>query len=71
MAGIHTHAAFDSCCQVGNNDFSPTDINNMKGKSYLSYLVTPRGYVRRYDPSDESNIVVYKDVPYDPKYPRR
>lgn len=42
------------------------DLNN-----WINYLVTPLGTVRKYDPADGSDIIIYFDVPYDSNHPGR
>ena len=39
--------------------------------TWLRYLVTPLGTVRRYNPSDGSNIIIYKNAPFDPYHPKK
>jgi len=64
VAEIHTHGAYSP--GYHNDVFSSADINN-----YVNYLVTPLGTVRKYDPADKSDIIIYYDAPFDPKHPGR
>ena len=50
----------------GNDVFSSADLNK-----WINYLVTPLGTVRKYDPSDGSDIEIFTDVPFDPNHPSR
>ena len=56
VAEIHTHGA-DS---PGYNDhlFSKTDKN-----SWLNFLVTPYGTLRKYYPESKTDIIIYWDIP--------
>ena len=36
-----------------------------------NYVATPLGTLRRYDPSDGSDVQVYDDIPWDPNHPSR
>ena len=64
VAELHTHAAYDS--RYANDVFSPGDLNK-----WINYLATPLGTVRKYDPSDGSDIEIFNDVPFDPNHPSR
>ncbi|MHB1453453.1 MAG: DUF4329 domain-containing protein [Saccharofermentanales bacterium] len=64
VAEIHTHGAYNEGYE--NDEFSPQDTN-----SFINYLVTPLGTLRKYDPSDGSDIVIYSDIPFDPNHPGR
>ena len=64
VAEIHTHGAYSP--GYSNDSFSPADLNN-----WINYLVTPLGTVRKYDPSDGSDIEIFNDVPFDSNHPDR
>ena len=64
VAEIHTHGAYSP--GYSNDNFSSADLNK-----WINYLVTPLGTVRKYDPSDGSNIIIYTDVPFDSNHPSR
>ena len=64
VAEIHTHGAYSP--GYSNDNFSSADLNN-----WINYLVTPLGTVRKYDPADGSDIIIYYDVPYDSNHPGR
>lgn len=65
-AEIHTHAAYDPYYMKGNDLFSPDDLNN-----FINYLVTPLGTIRKYNPKDGSDIVIYWDAPFDQNHPAK
>lgn len=64
VAEIHTHGAYSP--GYSNDNFSSADLNN-----WINYLVTPLGTVRKYDPVNGSDIIIYFDVPYDSNHPGR
>ena len=64
VAEIHTHGAYSP--GYSNDNFSSADLNN-----WINYLVTPLGTVRKYNPADGSDIIIYFDVPYDSNHPGR
>lgn len=71
VADIHTHAAYDSYYKFGNDYFSDVDLTDS-----ISYLVTPRGTVRKYDPKNPSSeldkaVQICDSVPWDPNHPER
>ena len=35
------------------------------------YVATPLGTLRRYDPLDKSDIIIFDDIPFDPNHPGR
>lgn len=64
IAEIHTHGAYNEGFE--NDDFSPQDKN-----SFINYLVTPLGTLRKYNPAEGSDILLYADLPYDPSHPAK
>ena len=64
VAEIHTHGAYSDGYE--GDVFSAADKNK-----WLNYLVTPLGTVRKYNPIDGSDVVIFNDVPYDSNHPRR
>ena len=66
-ADIHTHGAYSPEIGGGNDVYSPADLET----TIISYLITPLGTVRKYDPSDGSDIELFNDVPFDPNHPSR
>ena len=61
-AEIHTHGAYNP--RYKNDQFSAADLND-----WINYLVTPLGTVRKYNPYNGSDIIIFDDVPYDPNHP--
>ena len=71
VARLHTHAAYDSSYGSGNDNFSPADIRNATNQGVPTYVATPIGNLRKYDPSDGSDIVLFSDIPFDSNHPSR
>ena len=69
VAILHTHAAFDP--NYYNDVFSETDINLAKRAEMPIYVATPLGTLRRYNPSNDSDIIIFDDIPFDPNHPGR
>ncbi len=69
IAYLHTHAAYDS--RYKNDVFSKRDIENAKHRGLVSYVATPLGTLRRYNPVDETDIIIYDDIPFDSHHPGR
>ncbi len=67
VAIAHTHAAFSP--EHINNSFSDADIAVANKRGIPTYVATPLGLLRRYDPADGSDIIIYWDIPSDPNYP--
>ena len=77
--GIHinTHGAYDP--EYLSDAFSDVYVDgermgdkiNAINRGLPSYLGTPLGTLRRYNPSDGSDIEVYNDIPWDTSYPNR
>lgn len=67
MAIAHTHAAYSP--EYINNSFSDADIAEANKRGIPIYVATPLGLLRRYDPADGSDIIIYWDIPSDPNYP--
>ena len=66
---LHTHAAYDPA--YANDIFSPVDKKFAKRKGVPIYVATPRGTLRKYDPSNGTDIVLFDDIPFDPNHPGR
>jgi hypothetical protein len=71
VALFHTHAAYSANTNHSNDDFSTLDIQVTNYNRIPSYLATPNGTLRLYDPISKTNIVVYSDIPYDINHPER
>ena len=69
VATAHTHAAYDP--DYASDVFSgcPGDKANADRRGVPNYVATPLGTLRRYDPSDGSDVEVYDDIPWDPNHP--
>ena len=66
---LHTHAAYDPAYM--NDIFSENDKRNAKRQGVLSYVATPLGIMRKYDPKTGTDIILYDDLPFDPNHPGR
>ena len=64
VAEIHSHGAYNEGFE--NDVFSPQDKN-----AFINYLVTPLGTLRKYNPAEGSDIVLYDDLPFDANHPGR
>lgn len=64
---LHSHAAYDS--KYRNDAFSQTDLRTAKFFGLPSYISTPLGIVRKYDPTSGQDIVIYENAPFDPNHP--
>ena len=69
VARIHTHGAYDSAYR--NDNFSSQDQHMAHVKGVPSYVATPGGLLRKYNPVDMSDVILFDDIPYDPSHPMR
>jgi len=69
VARLHTHAAYDPA--YDNDNFSPADIRNAIKQGVPTYVATPFGTLRKYNPADGSDIVLFTDMPFDSNHPSR
>ena len=69
VALLHTHGAYSP--GYGNDVFSSTDKNLANRKNMPIYVATPLGTLRKYNPSNGTDIVLYTDLAFDPKHPGR
>jgi RHS repeat-associated protein len=78
VARLHTHAAYDP--KYASDIFSDYydkagnrrgDKINAINAGMPTYVATPLGTLRRFDPSDGSDIVLFDDIPFDPNHPLR
>ena len=69
VALLHTHGAYSP--GYGNDVFSSTDKNLANRKNMPIYVATPLGTLRKYNPSNGTDIVLYDDLPFDPNHPGR
>lgn len=66
---LHTHAAYDP--KYANDVFSPGDKSNAERQGVPTYVATPLGTLRKYDPSTGIDIALFEDIPFDPNHPER
>ena len=66
-AFFHTHAAYDPA--YNNDNFSWGDFEIANGYQVPIYVATPFGHLRRYDPSDGTNVRIDCVIPADPNRP--
>ena len=66
---LHTHAAYDSA--YANDIFSSADKRNAQRQGVPTYVATPLGTLRKYDPLNGADIVLFSDIPFDPNHPGR
>ena len=69
VALLHTHAAYDPSYM--NDVFSQTDKNLAERRGMPIYVATPLGTLRRYNPSDGTDIILFEDLPFDSNHPGR
>ena len=69
VALLHSHAAYDSAYE--NDVFSPTDLQTSNLYGIPSYIVTPLGILRKYNPSTGQDVIIYDGAPFDPNHPER
>lgn len=70
VATMHSHGGYDS--RYKNDNFSGSDkqnADNRDGVGKVSYVVTPLGTLRKYDPAIKEDIELSKWMPYDPSHP--
>ena len=63
VATIHTHPYNEGYAHWA---FSSTDKENAASRGVPNFVYTAGGIIRRYDPSDGSDIVIFNDLPKDP-----
>ena len=69
VALLHTHGAYSPGYR--NDVFSSTDKTLADRKNMPIYVATPLGTLRKYNPLNGTDIVLYDDLPFDPNHPRR
>ena len=69
LAIAHTHGAYDP--DYFNDIFSAEDISVSDKLMIPSYLATPIGTLRKYDPTTGEDSILYIDIPFDPNHPLR
>jgi RHS repeat-associated protein len=68
-ATIHSHGEYDK--NYNDNQFSKADKNNSDKRGVDSYVATPDGSLKKYDPNTKQTSTVSTDLPSDPKDPER
>ena len=53
------------------NDTFSIDIDLADTTGINIYVATPLGTLRKYDPISDLDIILYNDIPFDPKHPGR
>ena len=66
---IHSHGKYEE--GYVNNDFSPKDKWNSYDLEVDSYLATPDGSLKKYDPQTAKTTVIETNLPSDPNDPGR
>jgi hypothetical protein len=69
IAIIHSHGKYDE--DYDNNNFSNRDKWNSYNLKVDSYVTTPDGSLKKYDPKTAKTTVVSTNLPSDPKDPDR
>lgn len=68
-ATIHSHGEYDK--NYNDNQFSKADKDNSDKRGVDSYVTTPDGSLKKYDPNAKQTSTVSTDLPSDPKDPER
>ena len=66
---LHTHAAYDPAYK--SDVFSSVDKRNAERQGVPTYVATPLGILRKYDPSNGTDIILFDDIPFDTRHPGR
>ena len=66
---LHTHAAYDPA--YAGDVFSSADKRIARSQGVPTYVATPLGTLRKYDPSNGTDVVLFDDIPFDPNHPGR
>ena len=58
--------------QIWHRDtFSQTDKNHADRHGVPTYIATPLGTLRKYNPANGMDVILYEDIPFDPNHPGR
>ena len=68
VAYVHTHGQYVA---DSNNNFSKTDKSIAHEDKVFAYVGTPSGVVRKYNPWDKSDVIIFRNAPFDPNYPNK
>ncbi|MCB0628125.1 MAG: SpvB/TcaC N-terminal domain-containing protein [Saprospiraceae bacterium] len=66
IGDIHTHGA--ELAKYDNNNFSDTDIDGIAADGHIGFVVTPKGYLKRYNPWMKRITLVSTDMPHDERH---
>jgi RHS repeat-associated protein len=66
IGDIHTHGA--EIARYDNNNFSDTDIDGIAADGHIGFVVTPKGYLKRYNPWAKRITLVSTDMPHDERH---
>jgi len=72
VAYAHTHGAYvQEYGSIYCDNFSSQDKMFAYKKGIIGYVATPLGLLRKYTPSNDMDIIISRNVPYDPNHPRK
>ncbi|MBQ7387397.1 MAG: DUF4329 domain-containing protein [Clostridia bacterium] len=66
---LHTHSAYDPA--YANDIFSSNDKQIAERKGVPIYVATPLGTLRKYDPENDTDVILFNNIPFDPNHPWR
>lgn len=66
VGDIHTHGA--EIAKYDNNHFSDADIDGITADGHIGFVVTPKGYLKRYNPWVKRITLVSTDMPHDERH---
>lgn len=66
VGDIHSHGA--EIAGYDNNNFSGADIRGITQDKHIGFVVTPKGYLKRYDPWTRRITTVSTDMPHDERH---
>ncbi|PHN08263.1 SpvB/TcaC N-terminal domain-containing protein [Flavilitoribacter nigricans] len=66
IGDIHTHGA--ELEKYDNNNFSKADIKGITRDRHIGFVVTPKGYLKRYNPWARRITTVSTDMPHDQRH---
>lgn len=66
IGDIHTHGA--ELRGYNNNDFSPGDIRGIREDRHLGFVVTPKGFLKRFNPWTNRITTISTDMPHDKRH---
>jgi RHS repeat-associated protein len=66
IADVHTHGAW--LPRYDNNEFSPADRHGNRSENTIGFVVTPNGFLKKYNPKTRKTEILSKKLPYDKKH---